>query len=116
MTDDQLQLPGLVVDQNRPDSGMVQAARITLTALRESRSLTSKDTLLAQLVLTLAAAIDRGASSGRASAVAMASKELREALLMLDPPPEDSDAAKDAGEKLAAFVRDLEAHANGATP
>jgi hypothetical protein len=112
MTDEQLTLPGLQVNPDRPDTAMVSAARVTLLALRESRQLGPKDALLAQLVLTLAAAIDKGTGSGRASAVAMASKELREALLMLDPPPEDSDAARDAAAKLAEFVRDLEAHAN----
>jgi hypothetical protein len=68
--------------------------------------------VLTQLLLSLSEAIDGGRRSGRASAVAMAAKELRETLLMIDPPPEDGSASEDAARALREFMAKVEAAAN----
>lgn len=108
---DQLALPGLgVADQM--ESAMVTAARSTIRALAELGRLEPRHAVLTQLILSLAEAIDRGTRTGRASAVAMASKELREALLQLDPPPEDGAQGEDARLELAKLLAALELAAN----
>lgn len=109
MTDDPLFLPGLEPPA-AAETAMVKAARLTLAALRDADKLRPEHALLTQLILSLAAAIDGGTRSGRASAVAMASKELREALLQLDPPPEEANT--DAAAALQKFMADLENFAN----
>jgi len=106
-------LPGLEPSRES-DSAMVKAARQTLAALHADDKLRPEHALLTQLILSLAAAIDGGTRSGRASAVAMAAKELREALLQLDPPPEEGQT--DAAAVLRQFMDELEAHANGGQP
>jgi hypothetical protein len=111
--DEALYLPGLEPG-HASDSAMVKAARQTLAALQAADKLRPEHALLTQLILSLAAAIDGGTRSGRASAVAMAAKELREALLQLDPPPEEGQT--DAAKVLRDFMDDLERHANGGTP
>lgn len=98
------------------DSPMVRACHRTIDALRTDGKLTAANSLLVQLLLELSAAIDRGTRSGRASAVAMAARELRETVALLDPPPEDGDAGTAARQLLADFVAHAEAVANGATP
>lgn len=109
--DTPLDLPGL--DGPREyESPMVVAARQTLAALAELDRLEPRHAVLTQLILSLAEAIDRGTRTGRASAVALASKELREALLQLDPPPEDGDASVEARKQLAELMQALELAAN----
>lgn len=119
MTDGQLELPGMAEPASSA-SAMVKAAHITLQQLRDLGRLEPRHAVLAELILSLADAIDRGKRSGRASAVAMASKELRETVLMLDPPPDSDslDASEAARKALADFVAALEEHANtgGVTP
>lgn len=110
MTNDDA-LPGLEPPTPR-EGHMVVAARATIAALQEAERIERRHTVLVQLVLSLAAAIDRGVYSGRASAVAMAAAQLRETVLILDPPPEDGDADLAARKALAEFMADIEAHAN----
>lgn len=111
MTDEQLPLglPELAAREN--DSPMVKAARVTLEDLRERGQVNERHAVLVQLVLSLAEAIDGGRRNGRASAVAMASKELRETMLILDPPPEDGPVGGE--DKLRDFIAAVEAAANG---
>lgn len=94
------------------DSPMVKACHRTIQALEATGKLTAASALLVQLLLELSAAIDRGRAAGRASAVAMAARELRDTLLMLDPPPEDGAAGERALHALEEFVAAAEAAAN----
>ena len=110
MTDQELDL-GLAPAQES-DSAMVRAARRTIDALADAGRLTASSAILVQLLLELAEAIDKGRRSGRASAVAMAARELRETMTLLDPPPEDGDAGSRARQALADFVAMAEAAAN----
>lgn len=98
------------------DTPMVQAAKVSLAQLDAAERLPPERAVLAQLVLSLASAIDGGARSGRASAVAMAAAQLRDTMLVLDPPPEDADAGADANRRLAEFMAKLEAAANAGDP
>lgn len=107
---DQPALPGLEVPEH--SSPMVRAAHDTITALRDLNKLRAEHAILTQLLLELAGAIDRGRAAGRASAVAMAARELRDTLLMLDPPPEEGAAGDRAREALARFVAAVEQAAN----
>lgn len=93
------------------DTPMVLAAKASLAKLADVDRLPPERAVLAQLVLSLATAIDGGARSGRASAVAMAAAQLRETMLILDPPPEDANASADANRRLADFIAALEAAA-----
>lgn len=110
--DGQLQLPGIDLADRDNDTPMVAATRATIGALRDEGKLTRADTAMVQLALSLSAAIDGGARSGRASAVAMAAQQLRDTLLTLDPPPEDGDATEGAKRQLAEFMQALEYAAN----
>jgi hypothetical protein len=112
--DEQLALPG-VGEAAESSSAMVKAAHVTLTTLEQLGRLEPRHAVLAALILELAEAIDRGRRSGRASAVAMASKELRETVLMLDPPPESDalDASEAARKALRDFMEQVERAANG---
>lgn len=76
-------LDGLTLPGQGRASGMEAAAMRTIRRLDQAGVLDEADTLTVQLVLELAAVIGRGVTSGRASAVAMAAKELREALATL---------------------------------
>lgn len=113
-----LELPGIDMSDRENDTAMVRAMRATLRVLRDEARLRPSDAAMVQLSLSLSGAIDAGTRSGRASAVAMAARELRETLLTLDPPPEDVTA--DAGSKaqlaqlLAAL--DLAARNGGQLP
>lgn len=108
----QLALPGLEVPEvTGHDSPMVVAAKVTLAELATAGTVTTRHAVQVQLVLQLAHAIDRGSASGRASAVAMASKELRETMLVLDPPDEMASAS--ARDRLREFVAQVERVANG---
>lgn len=89
------------------DTPMVRATKHTLATLRAADRLPPERSALAQLCLSLAQAIDGGARSGRASAVAMAAAQLRDTMLVLDPPPEDGDAQADAARRLEAFMDKL---------
>jgi hypothetical protein len=108
---DQLELPGLEPPRDN-DSPMVRACRQTIAALQAADKLLPQHAVLTQLLLSLSEAIDGGRRSGRASAVAMAAKELRETLLMIDPPPEDGSASEDAARALREFMAKVEAAAN----
>jgi hypothetical protein len=101
-----LEVPGVAAH----DTPMVVAAKQTLAELQRTGAVQSRHAVQVQLVIQLAHAIDRGASSGRASAVAMASKELRETMLVLDPPDELASAS--ARDRLREFMAALEDHAN----
>jgi hypothetical protein len=107
-------LPGLEPPRAN-DTPMVRAMRSTIKALDADHRLEPRHAALMQLCLSLAQAIDGGARSGRASAVAMAAAQLRETLLVLDPPPEDGDTGNGAS-KLAELMAQLEAVANGGQP
>lgn len=96
------------------DTPMVVAAKSSLAQLAAAERLPPERAVLAQLVLSLAAAIDGGARHGRASAVAMAAAQLRDTMLVLDPVPEDADASADANRLLAEFMGKLEAAATRA--
>lgn len=109
--DDQPTLPGLEPPGTGAEPPMVQAARTTLLALQRDGVLEDRHAVLVALVLELAQAVAAGSRSGRASAAAMAAAQLRETMLVLDPPPEVGSV--DGREALARFVADLEAHANG---
>lgn len=115
VADHQLELPGLGDGQQR-DSAMVRACRLTIAALADAGKLTPAHAVLTQLLLELSGAIDRGRQAGRASAVAMAARELRDTLLMIDPPPEDGAAGDRAAELLREFWADVEAAANAHQP
>lgn len=106
----QLPLPGL--EPAQLDSAMVTAAKVTLAELRELGVIERRHSVLVQLVLSLAAAIDAGTRAGRASAVAMAAAQLRETMLTLDPPPEDGDAGAAAQAALDKLLAKLELAAN----
>jgi len=107
-------IPGLEVPDLQPgqDGPMARAARVTLVALTDAGGLEPRHTVLVQLVQSLAGAIDRGVASGRASAVAMAAKQLLETMLVLDPPPEGPSTV-DAQAAMDRFLQKLEDHANG---
>lgn len=110
-----LEVPGMPEATGR-EGPMVASARTTLEAL--AGNLEPRHAVLVQLVLSLAGAIDRGVVSGRASAVAMAAKQLLETMLVLDPPPEgptDSDA-RAALDAFVAFVEKAANESEAATP
>jgi hypothetical protein len=98
------------------DTPLVLATKATLATLRDHDRLPPERAALAQLCLSLAAAIDGGARNGRASAVAMAAAQLRETMLVLDPPPEDSDAGAEAHRLLGEFMTKLDAAAEAGQP
>lgn len=107
---EQLQLPGME-PARETDSLMVKACRQTIDALAEAGKLKPQHAVLTQLLLALSEAIDGGRRSGRASAVAMAAKELRETILMIDPPDDDA-ASDDAAKALREFIERVEQAAN----
>ncbi len=107
---DQPAIPGLEIPDPHPgDSPMVAAAKATLAALNASGRVGARHAVQVQLVLSLAQAIDAGARSGRASAVAMAAGQLNETMDRLDPPDESSPELRD---RLAEFMRTVERAAN----
>ena len=87
--------------------------RATLRALDHAELLEPRHAALSQLCLSLAQAIDGGARSGRASATAMAAAQLRETLLVLDPPPAEGNEGADALARLNEFMAQLQAAADG---
>lgn len=117
MAEDQGQLELWALPERREqDTPLVAATKHTLEQLRAHDRLPPERAALAQLCLSLAAAIDGGARSGRASAVAMAAAQLRDTMLVLDPPPEDGDASQDAVRLLGEFMAKLEAAAEAGQP
>lgn len=93
---------------------MVRACKQTIEALAAAGKLLPQHAVLTQLLLSLAEAIDGGRRSGRASAVAMAARELRDTLLMIDPPADD-DSSADAALALREFMQRVEDAANERT-
>lgn len=92
MSDEQPTLAGLELESRDTlgeESPMRAAVRATIEALRADNLLEPRHVGLAQLALELADAVTSGKRSGRASAAAMASRELRETLLSL-PSPEQA--------------------------
>lgn len=109
-------IPGLSIPDAHANEGpMAKAAAVSLQALAASGNLEPRHQVLVQLVRSLAGAIDKGVQSGRASAVAMAAKQLLDTMVVLDPPPEDgSDATRVARELLREFLETAESVANQA--
>ena len=109
--DDQLALPGLELSEPREsDSPMVVAAKLTLAELQRTGAVELRHAVQVQLVLQLAQSIDAGTRSGRASAVAMAAAQLRETMLVLDPPDDMANATM--RQRLDAFMDSIERAAN----
>lgn len=113
MIDEQgaLDLPGLEGPREN-DSAMVKATRMTLEAWAQSGKLMPHHAVLTQLMLSLAQAIDGGARSGRASAVAMAAQQLQSVVQLIDPPDETPGAGVEALRLLQEFMARLD-HAAG---
>lgn len=88
MDDTQPFLPGMAPLDAGP-SPLEQAARLQIKHMRDRNLLTHEHAIAVQLVLDLARAIGVSATRGRASAMALAARELREALLLL--PAGDTD-------------------------
>lgn len=101
-------LPGmeLQVAHGQPQA-LEESTRRTLTAL--APQLSEADAAMMQLALTLARTVDRAAMAHnvRASSVAMAAKELRECLAILNPADEEGPAG-DAFDKLAQALAKLD--------
>lgn len=101
-------LPGMDAPQ-RPPAEVEAAARRTITRLHELGRVKEEHAVVTACIVAAARAIDRGASSGRASAVAMAMKELREAYVLLNPVEEGG--GEDRG--WLDFERDFRQAAEG---
>ena len=94
------------------DTPLVKATKATLAQLEAADRLPPERASLAQLCIALAESIDGGAQRGRASAVAMAAAQLRETMLVLDPPADDSDASGDSQRLLRELMVRLDAAAD----
>jgi hypothetical protein len=82
MTDQQPALPGL--DQiSNADTLMEQAAGTLIKKLRDDGRLTDEHVLVCQLILDLSRAVGMSARAGKAAGMAMAARELREAIALL---------------------------------
>lgn len=117
MSDEQLplDLPGLEGARDN-DSAMVRATRMTLEAWATSGKLLPHHAVLTQLMLSLAQAIDGGARSGRASAVAMAAQQLQSVVQLIDPPDETPGAGVEALRLLQEFMGRLDIAAGPTVP
>ncbi|NTW39354.1 MAG: hypothetical protein HGA44_05600 [Cellulomonadaceae bacterium] len=85
--------PGLEIEVQtgmRAPSALELAAVATLTELRSQGLLRREHSLTVQLVLELSRAVGQGVMHGRASAVAMAAKQLTEAMALLPIPADDA--------------------------
>jgi hypothetical protein len=93
---------------------MQRAAEAQLEALDAAGLLTPRHAVIVALVRELSTVIGLSARNGRGSAMAMAAKELREALALLpdDPGPEDPLAKMD-DELREAERRAIAAHSAG---
>lgn len=112
--DDQpmLPLPGLDPDP-KPGGALVAAVRRTIAALERQNVLSERHAATLALALALAQSIDGGAAARRASAVAMAAKELREVLAILEELATGDDDELDPFDALAKAM--AEAEGRGAT-
>lgn len=72
--------------RDRTSSALVDSVYATLRALDAEQLLTATHAATCQLCIELAHAVTAGVRSGRASAVALAARELREALATLPEP------------------------------
>jgi peroxiredoxin family protein len=94
--EDQPMLQGLEITNSEnlgEASAMRKAVVATIEALQDAGLLQPRHVAMCQLALELADSVAAGRRSGRASAAAMASRELRETLLAL-PVPEEAGAAE----------------------
>ncbi|WP_201518884.1 hypothetical protein [Gulosibacter hominis] len=85
-----------------PDSSLLQALDKTIQALEADGLIDDRHAALCELARVMAAATEAGQLSGRASAAAMAARELRECLEALPKPESISEA-----EAFAALVEQL---------
>lgn len=91
-------LPGLDPEpQDRAVTNLERRARQSLAALHEANKLGPQHAGLMELFLTLARSVDGAANARapRASAVAMAAKEMREVWAALCPDDDDAPAAEE---------------------
>lgn len=103
MSDDPT-IPGL--EPPRPGVGALErATRETLQSLREAQLLEPRHAMTCQLMIELARSVEQGRKAGRASAVAMAAAQLREAFLSL-PEPAEGGGEDDPFAKLARELHD----------
>lgn len=96
-----LPLPGLEPDppaSTRRGGALVASTRRTIAALHALGLLEERHAAQCALALVLAEACEGGAASRRASAVAMAARELRECLDSLPKP--EGDGKEDAFERM----------------
>lgn len=89
-------LPGLE-QAGTPSNLMAQAAAQLIETLRSQQLIEAHHVLTVQLVLDLSTVIGKAAAKGQAAAMALAAKELREAMSLLPQPA-------DAGDALAEFM------------
>jgi len=99
MTESQPFLPGMAPLDPGP-TPLERAARIQIQKLADDGLLNENHAIAVQLVLDLSRAIGVSATRGRASAMALAAKELREALALL--PANDTDEFSTLMAQLAA--------------
>jgi hypothetical protein len=95
-TPDQPTLAGLELESREElgEPGSMRVAVVaTIQAMQDEGLIQPRHVALCQLALELADSVTAGRRSGRASAAAMASRELRETLLAL-PTPEAAEAAE----------------------
>lgn len=101
--DEQLELPGL--EEPPAAAGALElAVRKTIRALDDLNLLEPRHALTCQLMIELAQAVAAGRAARRASAVALAAAQLREAFLSL-PEPETEGGTDDAWTQLADDLR-----------
>ena len=89
-------------------NGMAQAASDLIDLLREQQLLEAHHVLTVQLVRDLATAIGAAALKGQAAAMALASRELREAMALLPQPT-------NAGDALSQFMAKFDEQATEGT-
>ena len=92
-------LPGMDGAGTSPNM-MQRAAAEYIQALRDRDLIKGHHVLTVQLVLDLAAAVGKASAKGQAAAMAMASKELREAMELLPVPVSNDDP-------FTAFLNEL---------
>lgn len=110
-------LPGLEPPP-RSASPLELAAHRTIQALQDEGLLEPRHALTCQLILDLSQAVDAGKRAGRASAVAMAAAQLREAFLSLPEPAtggEEGDAWEALARELGRAAAARDAAESGAT-
>jgi hypothetical protein len=96
-------LPGL--ETPRPGAGdLEKATHRTIAELDALGLIEPRHAMTCQLMIELARAVEAGRKSGRASAVALAAAQLREAFMSL-PEPETTPDGDDAWNQLADDLR-----------